>query len=308
MSLLFDPTTGELVDETIVDSLPDSRKKAILSLLTPNLIFFSVNKETTLDNQDVTFSWKVTFAKKIKIIYLQNTQEIPAHGCLSLSLLRDAEVKLSYNGTKFESEIIKVKVYPSPVIQFEINNLSIENGDSVRILWNIKNFKRITLSGGVKDYEITEIGEIQEKPFSDTLYKLIITALDSATTIEKELIVKVYEKPKIIFFRAEPEFVLDCQPVTLSWNIQNAKRVIIDNGIGEVELIGEKKILPQKNSAFFTLTAYGEISNCSQEVFVRIFPTPVIDSLKIPMPDFNCAFSLSTIVLNIPNIDFQRHL
>jgi hypothetical protein len=35
MSLLFDPTTGELVDEAVVNTLPYTRKKAILSLQNP---------------------------------------------------------------------------------------------------------------------------------------------------------------------------------------------------------------------------------------------------------------------------------
>lgn len=311
MSLLFDPTTGELVDESIIDTLPNTRKRAILSLLTPNLLSFNVDKQITLDNEDVTFSWEVQFAKKVKIIYQRNSQEIPKQGSLSLSLLNDTEVKLSYesfNGTKFESEIIKVKVYPAPVIQFGFSELKIEIDGSTKINWNVKNSTKVRLYNGYEESEVFENGELEVKPLSNTIYKLIITALDNSTIIEKESTVEVFQKPKITFFNAEPDVVLDCVPVTLTWNVENAKRVTIDNGIGEVEAIGAKKSLLQKNQTFFTLTAHGELSNCSQEVIVRLFPTPIIESLKIPMPDFASRFSLSSIALNPPSINVSINL
>lgn len=311
MSLLFDPTTGELVDESIIDTLSDSRRRAILSLLTPNLLFFNVDKQIALDNEDVTFSWEVQFAKKVKLIYAQNRQEIPEQGSLSFSLMNDTEVKLSYesfNGTQFESEIIKVKVYPAPEIQFDFSELKIEIGGTTKINWIVKNSTKVQLYNGYEESEVLESGELEVKPLFNTIYKLIITALDNSSIIEKELTVEVFEKPKIIFFNAEPDVVLDCVPVTLSWNVENAKRVTIDNGIGEVEAIGTKKSLLQKNRTFFTLTAQGELSDCSQEVIVRLFPTPIIESLKIPMPDFTSRFSLSSVVLNPPNINVSINL
>jgi hypothetical protein len=311
MSLVFDPTIGELVDEAIIDTLPDSRRRAILSLLNPNLLFFNVDKQIALDNEDVTFSWKVQFAKKVKLIYARNRQEIPEQGSLSLSLLNDTEVKLSYesfNGTKFESEIIKVKVYPAPLIQFDISELKIEIGGSTKINWIVKNSTKVRLYNGYEESEVSESGELEAKPFFNTTYKLIITALDNSSIIEKELTVEVFEKPKINFFNAEPDVVLDYVPVNLSWNVENAKKVVIDNGIGEVELVGSKKTLLLKNKTFFTLTAYGELSNCKQDVAVRILPTPIIESLKIPMPDFTSRFSLSSVALNPPNINVSINL
>lgn len=311
MSLLFDPTTGELVDESIIDSLPDNRRRAIRSLLAPNLLFFNVDKQITLDNEDVTFSWEVQFAKKVKLIYARNRQEIPEQGSISLSLLNETEVKLSYesfNGTKFESEIIKVKVYPAPVIQFDFSELKIEIGGSTKINWIVKNSTKVQLYNGYEESNVLESGELEVKPISNTTYKLIITALDNCSIIEKESTVEVFEKPKINFFNAEPDVVLDCVPVTLSWNVENSKRVSIDNGIGEVEPIGTKKSLLQKNRTFFTLTAHGELSDCSQDVIVRLFPTPIIESLKIPMPDFTSRFSLSSVVLNPPNINVSINL
>jgi hypothetical protein len=311
MKLLFDPTTGELVDETIIDTLPISRKKAILSLVTPNLLFFNADKLITLDNQHVTFSWDVQFAKKVKIIYSQFRQEVSAQGSHALSLLNDAEVRISYesyNGTKFESEIIIIKVYPAPVILFEATELRIENGSTVGINWNIKNAKIVKFSDGIEDTEVLENGELEIKPLIDTVYKLIITALDGTTIFEKAITIQVFDKPLINFFKAEPDVVLDCVPVTLLWNVEHAKRTEIDNGIGEVEACGTKKSLLKKDKTFFTLTAFGELSNCTQEVFVRLFPTPIIESLKVPMPDFSSRFSLGSIILYPPNINLSINI
>lgn len=53
---------------------------------------------------------------------------------------------------------------------------------------------------------------------------------------------------------------------------------------------------------------YKDLARVEQEVFVKVFPTPIIESLKVPMPDFESRFKLNSIVLNSPNIDLSIKL
>ncbi|HSU33383.1 MAG TPA: OmpA family protein [Bryobacteraceae bacterium] len=49
-------------------------------------------------------------------------------------------------------------------------------------------------------------------------------------------------KPIVGFFTAEPTTVTARQPVSLRWSVRNATRVRIDNGLGEVELSGDRQV------------------------------------------------------------------
>lgn len=303
---LFDPTTGELIDEAILDTLPINRKKAILSLLTPNLLYFHVDKNITIENQDVVISWNLQYAKDVKIIYNRSSQELATLGNLTLSFNNDTEIKLvyeSYSGSKFESETISIKVYPIPEIFFDATKLKIEKYSSTIITWKIKKSVTVRFSNEIETSEISQVGEYITRPLQDTTYKISVTALDNITVFEKEIVIQVFEKPEIIFFNVEPEVVLDCEPVTFSWNVQNAKRIEINNGIGEVMAEGNKKLLLDKSRSFFTLKAEGELSSCTAEVIVRIFPTPIIESLIVPMPDFESRINLNPIIITSPKID-----
>ncbi|MCB0752041.1 MAG: hypothetical protein KDC52_11250, partial [Ignavibacteriae bacterium] len=84
--------------------------------------------------------------------------------------------------------------------------------------------------------------------------------------------------------------------------------IIINNGIGKVNnakgLIG---IFPSQNTSF-KIQARGIGGKVEQEIFVKVFPTPIIESLKIPMPDFTSRFSLNSVVLNPPSINVSINL
>lgn len=114
--------------------------------------------------------------------------------------------------------------------------------------------------------------------------------------------------PTIIHFSVDKDFVISGQKVCLSWEIKNAFEIIINNGIGKVNnakgLIG---IFPSQNTSF-KIQARGIGGEVEQEIFVKVFPTPIIESLKIPMPDFTSRFSLSSVVLNPPSINVSINL
>jgi serine/threonine protein kinase len=119
---------------------------------------------------------------------------------------------------------------------------------------------------------------------------------------------EVYLTPVILHFSFDKEVVISGQKVTLSWEIKNAFETIINNGIGKVNNTkGQIEILPSQNTSF-KIQAKGIGGKVEQETFVKVFPTPIIESLKIPMPDFTSRFSLSSVALNPPNINVSINL
>lgn len=271
----------------------------------PEIVFFELENTKLLIGGKSKIEWRVNNAERIKISEIGVVED---SGISLMAFKRNPITITAENEVGNVEKSILIDFIPSPVINFNIEKAKIEISESTKLSWDITNAVKVNLLYDEIVEEIPLVGKNEFSPIRSTTFKIVVTALDNTTIIEKEISVQVFEKPLINFFNAAPNVVLDCVPVTISWNVENAKKVVIDNGIGEVEMVGTKKTLLQKNKTFFTLTAYGELSNCTQDVAVRILPTPIIESLKIPMPDFTSRFSLSSVVLNPPSINVSINL
>ncbi|KAA6341045.1 hypothetical protein EZS27_011136 [termite gut metagenome] len=113
--------------------------------------------------------------------------------------------------------------------------------------------------------------------------------------------------PKIIQFSMDKEVIIRGQKVTLLWNVNKALEIEIDNGIGKVNHKDKKEIYPNQNP-IYKLTARNSYGISEQEIVLRIFPTPIIESLKVPMPDFESKINLNSINITSPKIDVSINL
>jgi hypothetical protein len=72
------------------------------------------------------------------------------------------------------------------------------------------------------------------------------------------------DPPRINFFKSSPEGILTGSSSVLSWEVENATEVTIDNGIGQVEPSGFKTVFPSLSTEY-TLTAVNDSgSNTAQ--------------------------------------------
>jgi serine/threonine protein kinase len=94
-------------------------------------------------------------------------------------------------------------------------------------------------------------------------------------------------------FTADRLYIIAGIPVTLKWQVEKARAVYIDQGIGEVTSVNEIKLRPEK-SIIYTLSAEGHGGPVSKPIYITVFPTPVIETLKVPIPDFNSTINMSS--------------
>lgn len=114
------------------------------------------------------------------------------------------------------------------------------------------------------------------------------------------------QPPEIVEFSSDQEVIIEGQKVKLSWKVNYAEKVVIDNGIGEVQAEDSREIVPNK-TGLYKLKATNHFGKSSEkELTIRIFPTPIIESLKIPMPDFNSSINMSKVT--VPDINLQVKL
>ncbi len=113
---------------------------------------------------------------------------------------------------------------------------------------------------------------------------------------------KTQKPAEILFFEPDTRVAMDGVSVRLKWNTDKAHTLLIDNGIGDVTGLNEIKVYPKTHSTY-RLTAIGYYGNDEASADIKIFPTPVIESLKIPTPDFETRLNLNPISIQSPNIN-----
>ena len=278
-------------------------RQAILESKTPEVIQWEVDKTQILENENITLSWEVRDAKRVLISGLG---EVPLIGNRTIAPPRSTTYALTiqdYKDNIYETEhAINIMVIPLPVIEIREENLKIERGNTAILRWNASNVSKIILACDNQVIDVSNLTEFAVQPNENTTYNLIATALDNKTTVEKEIEIEVVPKPEIRFFEVSPEVVISSIPVTISWIVENAKKIEINNGVGEVNAKGHKTMLHDQNT-LYQITAWGEMSFVTKEIVVKVFPTPIIESLLVPMPDFESRINLDPIVISSPKID-----
>jgi hypothetical protein len=173
---------------------------------------------------------------------------------------------------------VVVIVQPPPVItKFFADPPQIRRGESVILRWEVKNATELILTPPGQKLDPLMPG-FEHHPSRSTDYVLI--ARNSAgKTVSKKLRVEVVDpsQAQIVRFVAEPSEIALGESATLRWEVQNAQRVVIDNGIGEVApSLGEFTVTPAATTTY-TLTAYdkeGRPTQAKVTVTVRELTPP----------------------------------
>jgi len=156
-------------------------------------------------------------------------------------------------------------------------------------------------------FEVISIGHSAFQEFPEFVQKLFVNCFDggilrpSLRPTALDWINKLTAKPSIKFFKSDKQVIFDTQKFTLSWETENGRSAEIE-GFGTVELKGTLQ-LAAIGQSFFKLKVANEFGETPQDLSLTRFPTPVIESLKIPTPDFESRLNLNPIMIHAPNIN-----
>lgn len=100
-------------------------------------------------------------------------------------------------------------------------------------------------------------------------------------------------RPTISSFTAEPATVERGQSATLRWSVSNATSVIIDHGIGSVDVSGQRTVVPA-DSTTYALTARNENGSAAATATVNVTMPPEAPE-KQPRPKETFTQQLSLI-------------
>jgi hypothetical protein len=191
---------------------------------------------------------------------------------------------------------------PAPTCDdFTASPASIVAGDESILNWETTNATRVAIDGGVGD--VTLDGAISVSPLATTTYTLTasnsinesvscmqevnVTAqvvpgcidplalnFDATATVDDGSCAYPTPPPTCDAFSATPASIVVGNSSTLTWETTNAVRVVINGGIGDVNVDGSTPVTPLATN-IYTLTAFNaanESVSCAQEVIV----TPLV--------------------------------
>ncbi|WP_165157535.1 protein kinase family protein [Parabacteroides sp. ZJ-118] len=158
----------------------------------------------------------------------------------------------------------------------------VRNTQQIKIEWNVPFDTEVLLcKGGDKDAKKCERkGSLSTTLTQNTTFELSIKMPDGQV-IKKEIAIKVFDECKLEF-TADKYYVFPTIPVKLSWKVENAKRVWLDDE--EMSPFGTRVIEPKRMTTC-VLSAEDEFGKKEKRIEIGMLPIPQIKTLLVPTPN-----------------------
>jgi serine/threonine protein kinase len=157
-------------------------------------------------------------------------------------------------------------------------------------------------------FEVIAIPHYNFKNLPDRVQKLFLRCFDQGITNPAirpnttDWLNNLTAKPKIVYFKTDRENIISGVEVTLSWKVEGADEIVINEGIGIVMESDTITVKPNSERNY-KISATNKFGIDEQQIHISTFPTPVIETLKIPMPEFTSRVNLNPIQISSPKID-----
>jgi serine/threonine protein kinase len=193
--------------------------------------------------------------------------------------------------------VINVTVLPVPQISFKANNKKLRKGkkESVTINWQVQKAKGVKLVIDGKEDEVELSGSKTILPQKSTNCCIKVWGLDGNRLFTKDIFVGVFTEAATSF-KADRHYTLPGVPVTLSWNVENARKVELV-GTGEISHRGSKEVNPSKDTDYI-LRVTDAFGQHDETLGIHMLPLPVIKSIQVPAPELK---SKTTVVVAPPS-------
>jgi len=157
-------------------------------------------------------------------------------------------------------------------------------------------------------FEVIAIPHYNFKNLPDRVQKLFLRCFDQGITNPAirpnttDWLNNLTAKPKIVYFKTDRENIISGVEVTLSWKVEGADEIVINEGIGIVMESDTITVKPNSERNY-KISATNKFGIDEQQIHISTFPTPVIETLKMPMPEFTSRVNLNPIQISSPKID-----
>jgi hypothetical protein len=152
---------------------------------------------------------------------------------------------------------------PPPTCTLTPSTQTVTAGQSINLAWTSTNSASLTLTdfGTVPPVSNRDTGPL----LASKTYTLTVQGNNNGQPVTCTVVITVTPPitdplPQCTGFTATPATITQNNPATLTWTTQNATRVVINNGVGQVQLSGTAVVTPL-STLEYTLTAFDTANN-----------------------------------------------
>lgn len=167
---------------------------------------------------------------------------------------------------------------------------AIRDKQTVVVNWLVPFEAYVTLSekeSGQK-WDVDTKGHKSMTLAEDATFELEVK-INDGKTFKKAITIRTFDECEIDF-TADKYYIFPTIPVTLSWNVKNAKKVWLDKD--EIEITGSMIIEPDK-ATVYVLRAVDEFGVKEKRINIGMLPIPQVKSLIVPTPNIVSNMSIS---------------
>jgi len=279
-------TTFTLKATTYFGQISQSNLVLTVNKNPPQIAYFSTSQNTVFDLKNLAIlNWNVLGAENISI----------DNGVGDVTNKKKAEVlprtdkiytitATSYFGITSRKQLkILVSKAPPTIKNFESNKQLVTIVEDVILQWEVENAEKIFLNQGIGD--VTNNNSVYYTIKGDVTFILTAISPFGVKSTSSIIVQTAKVPPTIKSFRSSKNIVDDDKPIVLTWEVNNAESIFIDNGIGDVSELNKVKLKVNQDVAY-TLTAtstFGATSNRTIKIQISKIP-PRISLFRTQVP------------------------
>lgn len=180
------------------------------------------------------------------------------------------------NGHKSASCKTTVTTYvpetPLPDCTLSASPMTVQRGSNTVLSWTTTNADTAVISSGVGNVTLGS-GSREVTPAGTTNYILTVTKGDKSKHCPVTVTVTEQPPAPVCTLDLSPTTIYKGNSATLTWTTDNATSVSIDQGIGGVDLDGNRSVSPTSNTTYtLTATGNGKQVQCTKSLVVKDKP------------------------------------
>jgi serine/threonine protein kinase len=147
----------------------------------------------------------------------------------------------------------------------------VDDGRPVHLTWDVTGAVKLEITG---HGDVTRKTSIDVSLKDDTTFELILTGANGRTLKRTATVTVDKRAPKIYSFTTSALLLMTATPARLTWNVERAARLQIDQGVGDVTLYNSVEVLP-RTATRYTLNATSFFGvTASAVVDIAVNPSP----------------------------------
>ncbi len=248
------------------------------------ILFFVANPPNITSGQTSQLSWSVINADTITLSSVGTvsaTSNVTVAPTVTTTYTLTAKNATS---TDTATAVVVVNAAKTSLLFCFATPTNIMAGETATINYGTQNADSVSITPGIG--KVGNSGNVAVSPTSTTTYTVTATGAGGTDSCSVTVSVTPGQLPRIIRFSNAPNTIHTGENSTLFWVVENADKVTIDNGVGDVSVAGSQDVSPAATTTY-TLTATNKTGAVTAKTTVNVIvinPPKVVSFTATPNP------------------------